>query len=93
MSWRLLTVSLVAAGTVFSMQALAEATVKSSKSNSSDRMGGGGGARGAGQLEATTVRPPGVRPGVRPGLQIKNIPTGPGDDVKISKKPVRPAYR
>ena len=59
MSWRLLAVSLVTAGAVFAMQAHA-ATVKSSKSNTSDRMGGGGGGKGAMRLNPQP-EPPGRR--------------------------------
>jgi hypothetical protein len=48
MSYRLLTVALMASGVAFATQSYAEtATVKSSKSNTSDRMGGGGGGKGA----------------------------------------------
>ena len=48
MSYRLLTVALMASGVAFATQSYAETTtVKSSKSNTSDRMGGGGGGKGA----------------------------------------------
>ena len=60
MSYRLLTVALVTAGAVFATQAYAETTVKSSKSNTSDRMGGGGGGKGAVQLNPQP-EPPGRR--------------------------------
>jgi hypothetical protein len=60
MSWRLLTVSLITAAAVFATQSYAETTVKSSKSNSSDRMGGGGGGKGAVQLNPQP-EPPGRR--------------------------------
>lgn len=48
MSYRLLTVALMASGVAFATQSCAETeTVKGSKSNTSDRMGGGGGGKGA----------------------------------------------
>jgi hypothetical protein len=47
-------------------QSLVGVNKKASKSNTSDRAGGGG---GSGQSPA--------------GLQIKNIPTGPGDDRRV----------
>ena len=77
MSYRLLTVALITAGAVFATQSYAQSdrmggggggkgaagmtTVKSSKSNSSDRrMGGGGGGKGAVQLNPQP-EPPGRR--------------------------------
>jgi hypothetical protein len=54
MSYRLLIVALMAASVGFATQSYAETTVKSSKSNTSDRMGGGGGGKGAAGL--TTVK-------------------------------------
>jgi hypothetical protein len=52
MSYRLLTAVLITAGALFATQSIAETTVKSSKSNSSDRMGGGGGGKGAAGVTA-----------------------------------------
>ena len=60
MSCRLLMVALMAAGVVFATQTYAGTTVKSSKSNSSDRMGGGGGGKGAVKLNPQP-EPPGRR--------------------------------
>jgi hypothetical protein len=54
MSCRLLTVALMAASIVFATQSGAETVIKSGKSNSSDRMGGGGGGKGAAGV--TTVK-------------------------------------
>jgi hypothetical protein len=54
MSYRLLTVALMAASFAFATQSTAETVVKSGKSNSSDRMGGGGGGKGAAGV--TTVK-------------------------------------
>jgi hypothetical protein len=51
---RLLCVSLITAAAVFATQSYAETVVKGSKSNSSDRMGGGGGGKGAAGV--TTVK-------------------------------------
>jgi hypothetical protein len=52
MSYRLLTVALMASSFVFATQSGAETVVKSGKSNSSDRMGGGGGGKGAAGVTA-----------------------------------------
>ena len=60
MSYRLLTVALMAASFAFATQSCAETVVKSGKSNSSDRMGGGGGGKGAVQLNPQP-EPPGRR--------------------------------
>jgi hypothetical protein len=54
MSYRLWTAALITAGAVFATQSYAETTVKNSKSNTSDRMGGGGGGKGAAGV--TTVK-------------------------------------
>jgi hypothetical protein len=54
MSCRLLTVALMASSIVFATQSHAETVIKSGKSNSSDRMGGGGGGKGAAGV--TTVK-------------------------------------
>ena len=54
MSIRLLTVALLASSVAFAAQSYAETTVKSSKSNTSDRIGGGGGGKGAAGV--TTVK-------------------------------------
>jgi hypothetical protein len=51
MSYRLLTVALMASSVAFATQSCAETAVKS---NSSDRMGGGGGGKGAAGV--TTVK-------------------------------------
>ena len=52
MSYRLLITALMAASVGFATQSYAETTVKSSKSNTSDRMGGGGGGKGAAGVTA-----------------------------------------
>jgi hypothetical protein len=52
MSIRLLTVALMASCVAFANLSYAETTVKSSKSNTSDRMGGGGGGKGAAGVTA-----------------------------------------
>jgi hypothetical protein len=72
MSIRLLTVALMASSVAFATQSYAQTlpfggisagpaerttTVKSSKSNTSDRMGGGGGGKGAAQLKLAPERP------------------------------------
>jgi hypothetical protein len=54
MSCRLLIVALMAASVAFATQSGAETVIKSGKSNSSDRMGGGGGGKGAAGV--TTVK-------------------------------------
>ena len=54
MSIRYLTVALMASSVAFANLSHAETTVKGSKSNSSDRMGGGGGGKGAAGV--TTVK-------------------------------------
>jgi hypothetical protein len=59
MSLRCLTVALMASSLAFANLSYAETTVKGSKSNSSDRMGGGGG-KGAAQLNPQP-EPPGRR--------------------------------
>ena len=57
MSHRFLTAVLTAASVVFATHAYAEpTTVKGSKSNSSDRMGGGGGVKTPGVAKTTTVK-------------------------------------
>ena len=60
MSTRYLTVALMASSVAFANLSYAETTVKSGKSNSSDRMGGGGGGKGAVQLNPQP-EPPGRR--------------------------------
>jgi hypothetical protein len=62
MSYRLLTVALMASSIAFATQSCAETVIKSGKSNSSDRMGGGGGGKGAVQLNPQP-EPPGRRQG------------------------------
>jgi len=52
MSIRYLTVALMASTVAFANLSYAETTAKSSKSNTSDRMGGGGGAKGAAGVTA-----------------------------------------
>jgi hypothetical protein len=54
MSIRYLTVALMASSVAFANLSYAETTVKNIKSNSSDRMGGGGGGKGAAGV--TTVK-------------------------------------
>jgi hypothetical protein len=54
MSIRYLTVALMASSVAFANLSYAATTVKSGKSNSSDRMGGGGGGKGAAGV--TTVK-------------------------------------
>jgi hypothetical protein len=54
MSIRTLTVALMASSVAFASLSHAETTVKGSKSNSSDRMAGGGGGKGAAGV--TTVK-------------------------------------
>ena len=60
MSIRYLTVALMASSVAFANLSYAETTVKSGKSNSSDRMGGGGGGKGAMKLNPQP-EPPGRR--------------------------------
>jgi hypothetical protein len=52
MSCRLLIVALMVSSVAFATPSYAETAVKSSKSNSSDRMGGGGGGKGAAGVTA-----------------------------------------
>jgi hypothetical protein len=54
MSYRLLTVTLIVAGAVFATQSIAQTTLNTGKSNTTDRMGGGGGGKGAAGV--TTVK-------------------------------------
>jgi hypothetical protein len=54
MSYRLLTVAVITAGAVFATPSYAQLTVNPSGSNTSDRMGGGGGGKGAAGM--TTVK-------------------------------------
>lgn len=87
-------IALVAAGLLLATQCCAEPAVGTRKSNT-DRMGGGGGGKGAAGV--TTVKSSksnssdrmgggGGKSGQSPaGLQIKNIPTGPGDDMRTGR--------
>jgi hypothetical protein len=54
MSCRLLIVALMASSLAFATQSCAETVTKSSKSNTGERMGGGGGGKGAAGV--TTVK-------------------------------------
>jgi hypothetical protein len=54
MSCRLLTAALLASSVAFATQSYAETVSKSGQSNTSDRMGGGGGGKGAAGV--TTVK-------------------------------------
>jgi hypothetical protein len=54
MSYRLLTVALITAGAVLATQSYAAKNLNTSRSNVTDRMGGGGGGKGAAGV--TTVK-------------------------------------
>jgi hypothetical protein len=54
MSYRLLTVALITAAAMFATQSYAAKNLNTSRSNISDRMGGGGGGKGAAGV--TTVK-------------------------------------
>jgi hypothetical protein len=84
MSCRLLMVAFMVAGAVFATQTYAETTVKSSKSNTSDRMGGGGGGKGAAGMatvksgKANTSDRMGGGGGGKGAVQLNPQPEPPG---------------
>ena len=75
MSIRLLTVALMASSVAFASLSHAETTVKSGKSNSSDRMGGGGGGKGAAGMTSDRM---GGGGGGKGGVQLNPQPEPPG---------------
>ena len=91
MSYRLLTVALMASGFAFATQSYAEtATVKNSKSNTSDRMGGGGGGKGA---AGTAIVQPSGLPSINTGTDRMGGGGGGKGAVQLNPQPEPPGRR